>query len=83
MKAQLELRFLSWVTQFQADLTSRSLVPTRQLRERLDPKQDRVRESAASLPRVCGEIGSPQGSEAVKGVSQQAIVFYREAVRDE
>jgi hypothetical protein len=26
---------------------------------------------------------SPKGSEAVKEVSQQAVVFYREAVRDQ
>ena len=30
----------------------------------------------------CCEMGFSQGSEAVKEVSQQAVVFYREAVRD-
>src|ERR1700745_1924877 len=33
---QLELKFLSWVTQFLADLSSRSLALTRELREELD-----------------------------------------------
>jgi hypothetical protein len=30
---QLELKFLSWVAQFLADLLSRALAPTRELRE--------------------------------------------------
>jgi len=33
---QLELKFLSWVTQFLADLSSRSLALSRELREQLD-----------------------------------------------
>jgi hypothetical protein len=41
---QLELNFLSRVTQFLADPSSRSLPPTR-----IDPEQYRVHEGAASL----------------------------------
>ena len=36
-----------------------------------------------SLVRAYCEMGLPQGSEAVKVVSQLAVVFYREAVRDQ
>jgi len=33
---RLELKFLTWVTQFLADLSEPSLAPTRELREQLD-----------------------------------------------
>jgi hypothetical protein len=51
---QLELKFLTWVTQFLADLSGPSLAQTRELREQLDrasldPEQYRVGESASGL----------------------------------
>jgi len=42
-----------------------------------------MRSLSASLASGCCEMGfSPKGSKAVKEISQQAVVFYREAVRD-
>ena len=57
---QLELKFLSWVTQFLADLSSRSLAPTRELREQLD------RASLSALLNTAEGNGRRQGRQRAK-----------------
>src|ERR1700756_5279469 len=57
---QLELKFLSWVTQFLADLSGRSLAPTRELREQLD------RASLSALPNTAEGNGRRQGRQRAK-----------------
>jgi hypothetical protein len=54
---QLELKFLSWVTQFLADLSSRSLALTRELREELD------RASLSALLNTAEGNGRRQGRQ--------------------
>src|ERR1700746_2741745 len=57
---QLELKFLSWVTQFLADLSGRSLAPTRELREQLD------RASLSALLNTAEGNGKRQGRQRAK-----------------
>src|ERR1700747_3657749 len=57
---QLELKFLSWVTQFLADLSSQSLAPTRELREQLD------RASLSALLNTAEGNGRRQGRQRAK-----------------
>src|ERR1700745_4425576 len=57
---QLELKFLSWVTQFLADIPSRSLAPTRELREQLD------RASLSALLNTAEGNGRRQGKQRAK-----------------
>src|ERR1700751_3176529 len=57
---QLELKFLSWVTQFLADLSGRSLAPTRELREQLD------RASLSALLNTAEGNGRRQGRQRAK-----------------
>jgi four helix bundle protein len=57
---QLELKSLSWVTQFLADLWSRSLAPTRELREQLD------RASLWALLNTAEGNGRRQGRQRAK-----------------
>src|ERR1700745_1610039 len=57
---QLELKFLSWVTQFLADIPSRSLAPTRELREQLD------RASLSALLNTAEGNGRRQGRQRAR-----------------
>src|SRR6201981_978764 len=57
---QLELKFLSWVTQFLADLSGRSLAPTQELREQLD------RASLSALLNTAEGNGRGQGRQRAK-----------------
>jgi len=57
---QLELKFLSWVTQFLADLSSRSLALSRELREQLD------RASLSALLNTVEGNGRQQGRQRAK-----------------
>ena len=57
---QLELKFLSWVTQFLADLSSRSLALSRELREQLD------RASLSALLNTAEGNGRRQGRQRAK-----------------
>jgi four helix bundle protein len=54
------LKFLSWVTQFLADLSSRSLPPSRELREQLD------RASPSALLNTAEGNGRRQGRQRAK-----------------
>jgi hypothetical protein len=56
---QLELKFLSWVTQFLAELSSRALAPTRELREQLD------RASLSALLNTAEGNGRRQGASQI------------------
>ncbi len=57
---QLELKFLTWVTQFLADLSGPSLVQTRELREQLD------RASLSALLNTAEGNGRRQGRQRAK-----------------
>jgi len=57
---QLELQFLSWVTQFLADRSSRALGPRRELREQLDPV------SLSALSNTAEGNGRRQGRQRAK-----------------
>src|SRR6266403_4565816 len=57
---QLELKFLTWVTQFLADLSGPSLAQTRELREQLD------RASLSALLNTAERNGRRQGRRRAK-----------------
>src|SRR6266481_4378771 len=57
---QLELKFLTWVTQFLADLSGPSLAQTRELREQLD------RASLSALLNTVEGNGKRQGRQRAK-----------------
>ena|SRR6516165_12799597 len=57
---QLELKFLTWVTQFLADLSEPSLAPTRELGEQLD------RASLPALLNTAEGNGRRQGRQRAK-----------------
>jgi four helix bundle protein len=57
---QLELKFLTWVTQFLADISGPSLAQTRELREQLD------RASLAALLNTAEGNGRRQGRQRAK-----------------
>src|SRR6516162_760812 len=72
---QLELKFLSWVTEFLADLSSRSLAPTRELREQLD-------RASLSAPKAMGEdrdASEPNSLYAIRARGRARARLIREA----